>query len=73
MKRGDLTIYQVGALTYHELQKKAAEVPSFVGFLDPPIFFRSFGWFQTKNKRGYTDKECASFRKGFEAARALPK
>ena len=66
-----LTIYQTGALTHFELVKKAKKVPAFGGFLDPKIFFMSFGWFQTKKKRGYSEDQCAQFIKGFKDAARL--
>lgn len=68
----DLTVFQLGALTHREIAKKAKRVPSFAGFLDPEIFKRSLGWFQTKKKRGYTEEQASEFMEGFTAAHELP-
>ena len=71
MKGADLSLYQLGALTHFELVKKAKTVPTFAGFFDPKIFFMSFGWFQTKKNRNYSEQDCIKFRAGFTAAENL--
>jgi hypothetical protein len=67
----ELSIYYQGALTFLELRKKAAAEPSFAGFLDPAVFFTSFGWFQTRKKRGYSEAQIREFVDGFAGAAAL--
>ena len=66
-----MTIYQQGALTRHALEKKAKSVPQFAGFKPPEVFEMSFGWFQTKKKRGYTDEQAEQFMAGYRAAHEL--
>lgn len=68
----ELSIYHQGALTFLELRKKAAKEPSFAGFLDPVVFFKSFGWFQTRKKRGYNEEQIREFVGGFTDAAGLP-
>lgn len=70
-KKGTLNLRQQGAILYLELEKKAKRTPAFAGFLDPKIFAMSFGWFQTKRKRHYTERQAELFLAGFAAAHKL--
>ncbi len=64
----ELSLRMQGAWTFLELQKKAATAPDFAGFLQPAVFFKSLGWFQTKKKRGYTAEQVKEFEGGFAEA-----
>jgi len=63
-----LSIYQQGAITRYELEKKAKASPAFAAFKDPKLFAISFGWHQAKKKRGYTEEQAAEFLRGFSDA-----
>lgn len=66
-----VTVYQLGAVTYHELVKKAQIEPVWAVFLDPRVFEMSFGWFQTRKRRGYSAEDAASFMEGFRAGKMI--
>ncbi len=63
--------FVIGFNTFNELVKKAIKVSTFEGFMDPKIFSMSFGWFQTKKKRGYTEEQAQQFMEGFGGARRI--
>ena len=57
-----------GFNTFDALAKKALKNPSWAGFMEPGVFAASFGWFQTKAKRGYSSQQAEQFLRGFQAA-----